>query len=545
MDDRPEDLYLLDAEQAARELLLYGMGNSETGIEQLVATANYLSSLLLSLTRHDLANVALELSRSLPSFDEGKGRRAVRELGEIVLAEAEQMRHGAHEKQSGWSENHDRLEKLALRLQDQRHLSNTYEGSLDHQEGVLQADTQGPDNGGGAVLQGQGAESNKDLIADAFKAIQAVDSLATMISLSVGGGSTPSQGVRQQGMNGDRQGLGAQRLEVDQLAPTAGKPSEEQRQLPDPNRPIRFKTDSVEQELASKGASLELARPFSEAPADGLRPENVEPEFPAKPSRRRRKTSAREAPAAAGSTTPPSTARSSQRSLSEREELAARALVSTSDVDHAFLQALRFIGEVQSSPSAMSLLEAIDQIDHLPLESVLPAELKLLGGVAPKVHHELASALGRELARCGVAGVVDATLSSHTLVLTIHLDRMLAAGSVAGCVGFHGGRIETDGVTRQWRIVLPSSTRLMRVVPLKFEGSWIAIPWAHFLGVDGSAEALEARLLIGDEEERLRVTELGAASIAIRYELLQHLRRRDRYRGVVATASSEVLPLFG
>jgi len=215
------------------------------------------------------------------------------------------------------------------------------------------------------------------------------------------------------------------------------------------------------------------------------------------------------------------------------------------DVDNAFLQALRLMSDAPWSPSAMALLEAIDGIDHLPLTAVLPPELKFLGGQGPRVHHELAVGLGRALSQGAVSGVVDASLVSHTLVLSLHHDRLAAPGFLAGLVGSHGGRMETDEASRGLRLVVPSSTRLIRVVPLRCEDGWIAVPWAHFLAVEGTPEAQEARLLIGDEEERLRVTEVGAATTALRYELGRHLRRRDRYRGVVATAGAEVLRLFG
>ena len=58
MHDRLEDLFILDAEQAARELLIYGEGRSELPIDRLRGTTEYLAP----LAQRDRHSVALSLA---------------------------------------------------------------------------------------------------------------------------------------------------------------------------------------------------------------------------------------------------------------------------------------------------------------------------------------------------------------------------------------------------------------------------------------------------------------------------------------------------
>jgi len=572
MEDRHEDLYLLDAEQAARELLLYGQGRSEAQVEQLVATAKYLSALLRSLDRHDLAQVADTLSRSLPAFDEGKGRRAIREMGEIVLAEAEHLRRAGGGLSGELSPSPDRLERLAARLEEGVHTptlspSSPIAPTIGDQVPGLRVNP---------VLRGPAQQTPRtpqggDLIANAFKAIQAVDSLAAMISLSVApGGSTEPRGsvrpgTQDQGSTAGRAGedgllsepvidTGKSLPEVEPpVNPIAGTWA---RGRPEPDTsPLAAAGKIVPPEPAvepTAGAGASMAPTVTTAP--GEEPAQTYPPDgssaaplaePARKTARRRRTPVMREAAVSPGAPAQRVAGSEGRPASESTEAFHPSTVTTADVDRAFLLALRLIQDEPWSAPALSLLEAIDQIDHVSLASVLPPEVRLLGGQAPRVHRELAAALGLELARCGIAGVVEATLISHTLFFAIHLDRTIPASALAGLVGTYGGRLEADDANRRWQLVVPSSARLIRVIPLRSEDAWIAVPWAHFLGVDGPSYSQDARLQIGDEQERIRVTELGAATLALRYELGRHLRRRDRYRGVVATAAAEILPLFG
>jgi hypothetical protein len=81
------------------------------------------------------------------------------------------------------------------------------------------------------------------------------------------------------------------------------------------------------------------------------------------------------------------------------------------------------------------------------------------------------------------------------------------------------------------------------VVPLRLEEHWIAVSWAQYLGLDIATQR-EAQLRLGEQTDRLRVVEAGAAVVGVRFDLDPAVRRRERYRGLVLTPASQWLPTY-
>ena len=56
---------------------------------------------------------------------------------------------------------------------------------------------------------------------------------------------------------------------------------------------------------------------------------------------------------------------------------------------------------------------------------------------------------------------------------------------------------------------------------------------------------IEVKLSFGDVPDRMIADELGLVTVAVRFDLPDLLRKRDRFRGVVMLSSGQVLPLLG
>lgn len=212
-------------------------------------------------------------------------------------------------------------------------------------------------------------------------------------------------------------------------------------------------------------------------------------------------------------------------------------------VDAAFRSALRLADESAWARGLASLLESIDTLDHQPLAVAFPTQLTLLRGSELQCHSELVGALASALATLPCSGVAEASLAGTTLALVVELERAIAATPLARLVAHFHGRIEVDPGRQRWKILVPSSARLLRVVPLRLEEHWIAVSWAQFLGLDIATQR-EAQLRIGEEPDRLRVVEAGPAVVGVRFDLDPALRRRERYRGLVLTPASQWLPTY-
>ena len=230
--------------------------------------------------------------------------------------------------------------------------------------------------------------------------------------------------------------------------------------------------------------------------------------------------------------------------LGDSIEVMRRSAISSVEIDAAFRKALRLAQEGPWAQGMTALLESIDVLDHVALRQVLPPQLHLLGSHQVLVQPRLAFMLGQELNQARVTGVGDAMLVSQTLILALQLDRLMPPDRMAKQLALHGGRVEVDTGLKRWRIVVPASARLLRVTQLLVEGSWLAVPWAQFLGVEGKAGRQEAQLCIGNEPDKIRIDALGLLSTGVHFELARAIRRRERYSGLVMLSNSDCLPIY-
>jgi hypothetical protein len=234
---------------------------------------------------------------------------------------------------------------------------------------------------------------------------------------------------------------------------------------------------------------------------------------------------------------------------------------SSAKIDQAFRRALKLTESGPWLTGVGALLEAIDDLDHLPLSLLQSASFSLAAGASIRLQAELTAALAHEFKQSRLSGMGDAILVAHTLILAIHLDAHVPIEPLAKLAGAYGGRLEVDADKLRLRFVLPASARLLRVVPFEVAGRWIAVPWAQFLSADEEKAAnplnlrehardqserrLDVRLSIGDESDRLSATEIGPIVVGLRFDMPRNLRRRERYRGLVLAPDGRLFPVYG
>lgn len=486
MEDRLDDLFVLDAEQAARELLVFGEGRSDLPIDRLAGTADYLAPLLQSCQLLRFAEACQLFQVLFEVGDEAQVRRSVREFAELTLQALDSIKAGTPSRDLGIDED---LEKLVTRL---RQFSPETSHGL-HQPAApsrfRQFDSHHPD-------------PDRELIVNAFRAIEAVDSLAVLIAQE------------------------AQSHRASQTVAVSIDPSIDD----EPSEQVTEKTDLTTHDLNSE-PEAKVATASDDAEARELEVPVASDEAPAV-------TQAQLA------TDPRPPMPVERASVVPSYDIAPRREVSSLHIDAAFRKALRLAHDGPWAQGMSTLLESIDVLDHVDLRLALPPGLSLLGTNGVLVHSELARTLAQALAQLQLSGVGDAMLVSQTLILAIQLDRLVPHERLANQLAWLGGRIEIDTSLRRWRIVVPASARLLRITQLKVDGKWIAVPWAQFLGLEGRPPRQEAQLCIGDESDRIRTEAMGLVSTGVRFELSKALRRRERYRGLVMLANAETLPVY-
>jgi hypothetical protein len=492
MEDRLDDLFVLDAEQAARELLVYGEGRSDLPIDRLAGTADYLAPLLQSCGLLRLAEACQLFQVLFEVCDEAQIRRSVREFAELSLKALESLKAGTSSSELGTDEA---LERLIIRLQQFSPNANqtSHHPSAPSRFRQFDAPHSDPD---------------RELIVNAFRAIEAVDSLAVLIAQE------------------------AQGQHAGQTVPVLEDPGID-------DEPTEQGSD--DQALARHEASSEpeaQAAGASQVAAASDEPGAFEVEVPETPV---------EVPVEAQTqlaTDPRPPMQVERAAVVPSYESAPRREVSSIHIDAAFRKALRLAHDGPWVQGMATLLESIDVLDHVDLRVALPPGLSLLGTNDVLVHAELARTLSQTLAQLQLSGVGDAMLVSQTLILAIQLDRLVPHERLANQLAWLGGRIEIDTSLRRWRIVVPASARLLRITQLKVDGKWVAVPWAQFLGLEGRPPRQEAQLCIGDESDRIRTEAMGLVCTGVRFELSKALRRRERYRGLVMLANAECLPVY-
>ena len=92
MNDRPDELFLIDVDQEAKELAQYGAGAAELSSDRLTASLHYVSSLLISVNLHAHASFASSFARGAKRMEEGEARRTARDFAEILRRGIEAIR---------------------------------------------------------------------------------------------------------------------------------------------------------------------------------------------------------------------------------------------------------------------------------------------------------------------------------------------------------------------------------------------------------------------------------------------------------------------
>ncbi|NBP41081.1 MAG: hypothetical protein EBV34_22180, partial [Betaproteobacteria bacterium] len=230
-------------------------------------------------------------------------------------------------------------------------------------------------------------------------------------------------------------------------------------------------------------------------------------------------------------------------------------------IDQAFRRALKLTESGPWITGVGALLESIDDLDHIPLAILESGLFSWAAGASIKVRGDLALGLNQLLSQYKVVGMGDAFLVAHTVIVAMQLEMAVPVEPFSKLVAGFGGRLEHENSSMRLRFVIPASSRLLRVVPLRMKEGWIAVPWAQLLSTDdekalksesrGQIAAdsegirLAVRLSIGDESDQLLALQTAPATVGVRFDLPDVLRRRERYRGLVLTPDGSLYPIYG
>jgi hypothetical protein len=180
VDDPNDDLFLIDAEQAVQEMLQYGKGEGEFSVERVIATSDYLASLLWSIGLADHGEAVDTLSRHLKELDAVSSRRLARDLSSLVIEQIQAIKAGDSLRDQSIA-----LGQLKARFQDAfPEISRAANG------GQSQQDVSQPTKTASGL--------DEELIRDAAAALHAVDHLASLL-----GKQTPLHQDNRDGINGD------------------------------------------------------------------------------------------------------------------------------------------------------------------------------------------------------------------------------------------------------------------------------------------------------------------------------------------------------
>ena len=436
MDDRANELFLLDAEQAVREIAQYGSGQASWQAQRVGATFDYLFTVLQSLGSVEHAAFCEQFAKAFEVLEEGQARRLARDFVELARLQFDAIR--ANDE---LPDQREEISRLLAKLPNSAALSPSPSAAL------------GP-----------------RLFENAARAIAAVDELAHQLQ------------------------AGLHRPDPEQTAISLSK---------DPDLPVPLQAPEIE--AADRSESKAINDPT------GFGPTSIE--------------------------------------------------FSGIRIDQAFRRALKLTESGPWHTGVGALFEAIDDLDHLPLSALSTADLSWTGGASIRVQADLVIALAQLIRERQLVGQVDAMLVAHTLFLSFYLGSPLPKEPLAKLAGRFGGRVETDAVQGVVRLVIPASSRLLRVVTLSIEDQWVAVSWSQFLSADAEkpmypltlqnhpsddeGRRFYVRLAFGDEADRLVVREVGPVVVGVRFDIPRQLRRRGRYRGLVMIPDGRLLPVYG
>lgn len=499
MDDRPDELFLIDVDQEAKELAQYGAGIAELSADRLTSSLHYLSSLLVSLDLHAHASFASSFARAAKRMEEGEARRTARDFAEMLRRRIDAIRSDNQDDQVG-----DVPESFWERLPEAYRI------------GVVSAPMQS-----GIGERADPAKSRSVVFEDAARTLAAADEFAALLrtrSLAakpVQSSLAPGMGTEKllEETQAERMGESGEGIDWDDTHDEADQPEA------DPGEAATLASFQVEvdQVEADHGEAAKLA-------SFRLEVDQVE---------------------------------AAQSEVSQfqasRRDLALVPALSVASVDECFRRAVRIAeGDVQVWPPGMqALFDSIDELDRVPLEDALPQQVQLVGGADAKISYQLALAIRKVLeqapVRGGLEAVADAMVVSHTLIMSLQCAEPLMPTPIARFAANFAGRLELSEGDRRIRLTLPASKRLLRIVPLRLGDDWFAVPWAQFVGMEDSALGGSRSVLVslGNTPDRIRVDEVGLVSVGVWYELPKPLRHRDRYRGVALVSRGNPLPVFG
>lgn len=500
MDDRPDELFLIDVDQEAKELAQYGAGAAELSSERLTASLHYVSSLLVSLELHAHASFASSFARAARRMEEGDARRTARDFADSLRRRIEAIR----------TDNQDESTDLDLPESLWDRLPQTYRAGMAGKHA-------GDAIGDIPVRQVPSAA----VFEDAAKALAAADEFAALLRTR----ASLQRDVSTRADLGSSEGLSSAGL-LDEISSTEGSQGGD---VTGASALIEghtgasaitegFAGGSAHDEAVSGANRLSDSVKVEIAPSEDIR---------------------------VGFSGQGRGILSAEKPLSPT--------MSAPQVDECFRRAVRVAeGDLERWPTGMqALFDAIDELDRVRLQDAFPAQIQLLAGADARVSYSLAQSLVFALEEAcpnhELEGLAEAMVVSHTLILSLQLTEPLLTSVMARFAANYSGRIENNLADKRVRLILPASRRLLRIVPLRLGEDWFAVPWAQFIGMEDSAfgGSRSVAVSLGDTPDRIRVDEVGLVSVGVWYELPKPLRHRDRYRGVALVSRGNPLPVFG
>jgi hypothetical protein len=485
MDDRPDELFLIDVDQEAKELAQYGAGAAELSSERLTASLHYVASLLVSLELHAHASFASSFARAARRMEEGDARRTARDFADSLRRRIEAIRTDNQDD----STDFDLPESLWDRL------PQTYRAGI--------AGKQATDASGDLPVR---QVPSAAVFEDAAKALAAADEFAALLrtraSLQRDVPTRADLGSIE-GLSGeissnvDSQGgdvPGASAIRDGHMGPSALNEA-----VPDANG----LSEGVTGEIAP---SEDTRVGFSD---QGQRLLSVEK--PLSPT----------------------------LSAAQVDECFRRAVrVAEGDLE-------RWPTGMQALFDAIDELDRVRLQDAFPAQIQLLAGAD--ASISHSLAQALVLALEQACPNHKLEGLAEAMVVSHTLILSLQLTEPLLTSVMARFAANFSGRIESSLADKRIRLILPASRRLLRIVPLRLGEDWFAVPWAQFIGMEDSAfgGSRSVAVSLGNTPDRIRVDEVGLVSVGVWYELPKPLRHRDRYRGVALVSRGNPLPVFG
>jgi hypothetical protein len=483
MDHRSDDLFVVDAEQAVLELAQYGACTTELGLDRLTGFLEYFASLLHSIGLDAEADFSLDFARSIPTMDEGDGRRTARDFADLVQAQLVAIR-----QQQAGGDNREALERFRLRF------------------AVIGSNEQ--------VAQVQESK----VIDHATRTIAAVDELAANLLRQVAQYETtrvelPKPITTTSPFVGDL----SEASHADM--PTALESSAELVRDTDEERSSEGSVDDSDQHESKPSAPFTLDDQ-GETLEDLGKLQPTSNDF----------QGLRERP-------------SKHTVLQQEVELRKVARIG---IDSVFAKALKLASHGTWPDGLSSLLESVDELDQVYFAEQLSPSFQLSGRSLAKANQHLARCVAAELLQTNQSPSIEITFVASTLLLSIFFEQPAKPDRMARLAAMFAGRLESSANNTHWRLVLPASSRLLRIMPLKLHGNWVAASWAQYVDMQQDQNRrIEVKLSFGDVPDRMIVDELGLVTVAVRFDLPDLLRKRDRFRGVVMLSSGQVLPLLG